>query len=127
MVTTVAVISLALGIGANTAIFSMLQQVVLRSLPVHDPERLVVFHTDASRLPGDSMTDSSASVYSYPMYRELREQDRAFSGLIARYGTVVRFAWNGNTESAKAELVSGNFFQVLGVRPAVGRLLQPAD
>jgi putative ABC transport system permease protein len=126
LVTGVAVLSLALGIGANTAIFSLLQQVVLRSLPIQDPERLVVLHTQAA-LPGDSMTDTSATVYSYPLYRDLRDRDHAFSGLIARAGAPVRIAWQGATEAAKAEIVSGNFFRVLGVGAAAGRVIQPVD
>ena len=66
--TAMAVLSLALGIGANTAIFSLLDQVVLRSLPVPDPERLVVLHTDFSR-HGFTMSDNFESVFSYPEYR----------------------------------------------------------
>jgi len=126
LVTGVAVLSLALGIGANTAIFSLLQQVVLRSLPVHDPERLVVLHTDYSA-QGESMSDTSATVFSYPLYRDLRDRDQAFSGLVARTSAPVRLAWQGATESAKAEIVSGNFFQVLGVPALAGRVLRPDD
>src|ERR1017187_2067634 len=119
LVTGVAVLSLALGIGANTAIFSLLQQVVLRSLPVQDPERLVTLRSDYSP-PGDSMSDTGGTtVFSYPLYRDLRDQDRAFSGLIARTGTAVRFTWMDATQTARAEIVSGNFFQVLGARASV--------
>jgi predicted permease len=127
LVTGVAVLSLALGIGANTAIFSLLQQVVLRSLPVQDPERLVTLRSDYSP-PGDSMSDTGGTtVFSYPLYRDLRDQDRAFSGLIARTGTAVRFTWMDATQTARAEIVSGNFFQVLGARASVGRVLLPED
>jgi predicted permease len=124
--TTAAVLSLALGIGANTAIFSLLNQVVLRSLPVRDPERLVVLHTDYSG-PGLNSSDNSESVFSYPMYRDLRDRDTAFSGVIARMGTPATIGWQGNTESAAAELVSGNFFRTLGVGAALGRVLTPED
>jgi predicted permease len=124
--TTAAVLSLALGIGANTTIFSLLHQVVLRSLPVEDPERLVLLHTDYSG-PGSSSSDNSESVLSYPMYRDLRDRDTAFAAVIARMGTQATVGWRGNTESAAAELVSGNFFRALGVGAAIGRVLTPAD
>ena len=124
--TTAAVLSLALGIGANTAIFSLLNQVVLRSLPVDDPERLVLFHTDYSA-PGLSSSDNSESVFSYPVYRDLVDRDTAFSAVIARTGSPVTIVWRGNAESATAELVSGNFFRALGVRAALGRTITPED
>ena len=124
--TAAAVASLALGIGANTAIFSLLDQVVLRSLPVRDPESLVAMHTDY-QAPGDATSDDNESVFSYPMYRDLRASDAAFSGIVARGGAAVRLAWKGETEAAFAELVSGNYFQVLGIGAALGRTLAPAD
>ncbi|HUE05109.1 MAG TPA: ABC transporter permease [Bryobacteraceae bacterium] len=122
----VAVLSLALGIGANTAIFSLVDQVMLRMLPVRDPARLVVLHRD-DNLDGTSVNDNYESVLSYPMYRRLRDDSRAFSGVIARAGTAVTILYNGNAESVGAELVSGNFFNVLGVRAAAGRLFTSAD
>jgi len=124
--TVAAIASLALGIGANTAIFSLLDQVVLRSLPVRDPESLVVLHTDYSA-PGRSTSDNHESVFSYPLYRDLRASGAAFSGIVARGGARVRLAWNGNTEAATAELVSGNFFRTLGIGAALGRTLAPSD
>src|ERR1035441_4984675 len=83
--TTAAVLSLALGIGANTAIFSLLDQVVLRSLPVADPERLVAVHGSYSG-PGDSSSSwstNSESVFPYPFYRDLRDRVPAFAGVLA--------------------------------------------
>ncbi|MFY9726749.1 MAG: ABC transporter permease [Bryobacteraceae bacterium] len=124
--TVAAVASLALGIGANTAIFSLLDQVVLRSLPVRDPESLVVLHTDYNA-PGSSTSDNNEGVFSYPLYRDLRASDAAFSGILARGGAGVRFAWKGNTEAAGAELVSGNYFEALGIGAAIGRTLAPSD
>ena len=124
--TTAAVASLALGIGANTAIFSLLDQVVLRSLPVRDPESLVVLHTDY-QAPGSATSDNNESVFSYPMYRDLGASDAAFSGIVARGAAGVRLAWKGDTEAASAELVSGNFFQTLGIGAALGRTLAPSD
>ena len=124
--TTAAVLSLALGIGANTAIFSMLNQVVLRSLPVRDPQSLVLLHTTYNS-PGNSSSDNSEAVFSNPMYRKLRTRDQAFSGLIARMSGSARFSTGGATEPASAEMVSGNFFQVLGVGAAMGRVIVPSD
>jgi predicted permease len=121
-----AVLSLALGIGANTAVFSLLNQVVLRSLPVQDPERLVLLHAEYSA-PGSSSSDNSESVFSYPMYRDLRDRDTAFAAVIARMGAPVSLGWHGNTESASAELVSGNFFRALGVGASLGRVLALED
>ncbi len=126
MFTIVAVLSLALGIGANTAIFSLLDQVVLRSLPVRDPERLVLLHTDYVA-PGQTSSDNFESVFSVPMYHALRDRDPAFSGMIARMGTRVAAAFGGSTDTASAEIVSGNFFTTLGVPAALGRVLVPED
>jgi predicted permease len=124
--TVAAVASLALGIGANTAIFSLLDQVVLRSLPVRDPESLVVLHTDYEA-PGNASSDNFESVFSYPLYRDLRSSDGAFSGILARSGAGVRLAWNGHAEAASADLVSGDYFHTLGIGAALGRTLEPSD
>ncbi len=124
--TIVATVSLALGIGANTAIFSLLSQVMFRMLPVAEPERLVVFHTDGQR-EGRSSSDSNEGVFSYPMYKDLRDRNQVFSGVIARASAPVSVSYRGQTERARAEMVSGNFFDVLGVRPALGRLFVPDD
>ena len=122
----VAVLSLALGIGANTAIFSLVDQVILRLLPVRDPQQLVVLHRNYS-LNGSDSSDNYESVFSYPMYRAIRDHDAAFSGVIARCGGSVTVLYQGNAESADAEIVSGNFFRVLGVGAAAGRLFTPED
>jgi len=124
--TLLAVLSLALGIGANTAIFSLLYQVLLRTLPVRDPAALVWLETD-DRNFGWTRRDNNLSVYSYPMYQALRDRNAVFSGLIARSSFPATLAWRGDAVSATAEAVTGNFFEVLGVRPALGRLLIPAD
>ena len=122
----VAVLSLALGIGANTAIFSLVNQVMLRRLPVHDPAQLVVLHREDD-LEGTSVNDNYESVFSYPMYCRLRDDGRAFSGAVARAGASVTILYRGNAESVGADLVSGNFFEVLGVRAAAGRLFTSSD
>jgi predicted permease len=126
MFTAVAVLSLALGIGANTSIFSLLDQVVYRSLPVRDPRSLVVFHVD-DHSPGRVSSDNSQSVFSYPMYRDLRDRSPVTNGVIARAGQHVSISWNGQTERARAEVVSGNLFDVLGVSAQLGRLLSADD
>lgn len=122
----VAVLSLALGIGANTAIFSLLYQVVLRSIPIRNPETLVSLESDDYSF-GTTRRDNNKTVFSYPMYRALRDHAEAFSGLIARSSFPATLAWRGAAARTAAEVVTGNFFQVLGVRPALGRLLTPAD
>jgi predicted permease len=125
--TAIAALSIALGIGANTAIFSLLDQVLLRQLPVIDPSSIVLVRIP-EYLPGAAMSDSSASVFSYPMYKDLRDRGvDAFSDLIARASFSVSFQHTGATERARAEVVSGNFFEALGVKPLLGRTLSPDD
>ena len=125
--TLVAVVTLALGIGANTAIFSLLDQAMLRSLPVKEPERLALLRA-TGKFNGFSRTRAEDSLYfSYPMYRDLRDHNSVFSGLIATTYAQVGVQWHGKPELADAELVSGNYFDVLGVQPALGRLFVPAD
>jgi predicted permease len=118
----VVVLTLALGIGANAAIFSMLDTVLLQSLPVTNPDQLAVLSTyDPKEGPG---FDSS---FSYPMYQDLRDRNSVFSGVIARSGAQMNVSYGDQTERVSGELVSGNFFEVLGVRPWAGRLLTHDD
>jgi putative ABC transport system permease protein len=126
--TAVAVITLALGIGANTAIYTLLDQALLRPLPVKDPNQLVLLrHT--GRDYGYSRTSTFDDLfYSYPMYRDLRDQNSVFSGVIATcWPAQVGVQWHNDPQLAEAELVSGNYFDVLGVQAAIGRLLVPSD
>ena len=117
----VVVLTLALGIGANAAIFSLLDQVLLQSLPVANPEQLVVLSVYEAKQPdGDSS-------FSYPMYQDLRDRNSVFSGVIARGGTQMNVSYGDQTERVRGELVSGNFYEVLGVRPWVGRLFTQDD
>jgi predicted permease len=120
------VFTLALGIGANTAVFSLLYQVVLRSVLVKDPASLVVLESDSYHR-GLSRSDNSHSVFSYPMYKELRDRNQVFSGLIARALFPATLAFHGSAATTTAEVVTGNFFETLGVKPVLGRLLVPAD
>jgi predicted permease len=126
--TVIAVLTLALGIGANTAIFSLTDQILLRLLPVERPEALVVLRSpgpQGGRVWSDG--DNTAS-FSYPMYKDLRDRgNNVFSGLAARFALSLSVAGAGQTERADGELVSGNYFEVLGVRPALGRVFNQED
>jgi predicted permease len=117
----VVVLTLALGIGANAAIFSLLDQVLLQSLPVANPDQLVVLSAYEAKEP---VLDSS---FSYPMYQDLRDRNSVFSGVIARGGTQMNVTYGDQTERVRGELVSGNFYEVLGVRPWAGRLFTQED
>jgi predicted permease len=125
--TAVAILTLALGIGANTAMFSLTDQVLLRLLPVERPKELVMLRSPGPQ-HGHSTSDyDSATSFSYPMYKALREQHEAFSGLLARFAIPLSIVANGQTERANGELVSGDYFEVLGVRPALGRMFSSDD
>jgi predicted permease len=125
--TLIAILTLALGIGANTAIFSLTDQVLLRDLPVRNPQELVLLHSPGPN-PGHTWSDADdGSSFSYPLYQDLRDRAPAFSGLIARFHVDLSVAAHDGTERAGGELVSGNYFDVLGVRPALGRLLGAED
>ncbi|HEV2690844.1 MAG TPA: ABC transporter permease [Bryobacteraceae bacterium] len=118
--TAVAILSLALGIGANTAIFSLVNAVMLRTLPVNRPDRLVLLTpVDRGNFEGN---------FAYPDYQRLRDRNQSFSGVIAS-GSLDRadIALGGATERMDGELVSGNYFSVLGVQAAAGRLLGDQD
>jgi len=125
--TLVAILTLALGIGANAAIFSVTDQVLLRLLPVQKPEELVVLRSPGPN-PGRNWSDGDVGVaFSYPMYKDLRDHNPVFSGLLARFAIQASVSGQGQTELAKGELVSGNYFEVLGVRSALGRVLTSQD
>ena len=123
----VAIITLALGIGANTAIFSLLDQALLRGLPLKDVDRLVILKYAGSNTGHvDSRTDDKF-YFSYPMYRDLRDRNSIFSGLIATDWAQVGVQWHKQPDLVGAELVSGNYFDVLGISPAAGRLFVQSD
>jgi putative ABC transport system permease protein len=126
--TLTAVATLALGIGANTAIFTVFNQVLLRTLPVEKPGelmRLSFIGSDMGHVSAFGGTD--LDFFSYPMYRDLRDRNTVFSGLIADDETQVGAVWKSQPELLSAEIVSGNYFDVLGVKPAAGRLLFSSD
>jgi len=129
--TAIAILTLALTIGAGSAILSLLNQALLQALPVQDPERLVVLSFRGSH-PGHTQSDGGNSPnqqheFSYPMYRDLRDQNNVFDGLIAAAPASAGVVWNNRSEPIDAEIVSGNYFEVLGVRPALGRLFVSSD
>lgn len=125
--TAIAVVTLALGIGANTAIFGLLDQALLRSLPVKEPERLVLLKYQGSNRGHTRARDEDAFYFSYPLYRDLRDRNAVFGGLIATTWAQAGVQWQNQPELVTAELVSGNYFDVLGVQPALGRLLVDSD
>ena len=121
--TTVAVLTLALGIGANTAIFALMDQLLLRYLPVRHPEQLVMLDQDA-------ITSGLVIIphsFSYPMYKDFRDQGQVFSSVLARYPFPVSVGYQGQTERAAGEIVSGNYFEVLGISAYAGRTLTSDD
>jgi len=118
--TAVAVLSLALGIGINTTIFSVVNAVMLRPLPVMEPDQLVeVYTSDSEGYP--------YSTFSYPDYRDVRAESDVFSGLIAGELTFYHFSREDVTEMVFGEAVTGNYFDVLGVEARLGRMFHPEE
>lgn len=127
----VAILTLAITIGANSAIFSLVSQALLRSLPVRDPQELVVLSFAGTtsghiRSYGNDQPGHQHE-FSYPMYRDLRDRNSGLSGLMAAAPAQLGVTWNKHSEAVSAEMVSGNYFDVLGVRPAIGRLFGAGD
>ena len=118
--TMVAVLSLALGIGANTTVFSLMDAVMLRSLPIQHPEQIVEV---AIVIPGNSPHYD----FSYPLYAGLRDNNQSLSGLVAYSTTNFGLAAGDQTDRIRGELVSSNYFSVLGVQPAIGSAFAPSD
>ena len=114
--TAAAVLTLALGVGANAAIFSLVDATVLQRLPVPEPERLVFVRTE-----------NAGVAFSYPEYADLRDHQAPLDGLMAWGGITASLNSGGGTDLVEGVIVTGNYFQVLGARPARGRLLSPAD
>jgi predicted permease len=119
-----AVLSLALGIGANAAIFSLVDQVLLRRLPVKDPQQIALIDWRGNQLADGWGT---GNLMSYPMCRDLQAQTQVFDGVFCRHPTTVNFSAGGEPQPALAEIVSGTYFPVLGVRPHLGRLFADTD
>jgi macrolide transport system ATP-binding/permease protein len=116
--TLIAVFTLSLGIGANTAIFTLLDKVLIRTLPVDQPHQLVIFSRDAGGAPW---------IFSYPLYADLRNRNDVLSGLAAYYQQPFSLSDGSQSERVIGQIVSGNYFAALGVRPALGRFFLPEE
>jgi predicted permease len=140
--TAVAVLTLALGIGANTAIFSLIDALLLRSLPVRNPQELMLFQWSARKAPtfpsrhssGDcveriaDLSDSTSCSFSHPFFDKLRTEVKMFSSIAASGGNIgLDVTGNGPGSLIQGLIVSGNYFETLGVRPVVGRVLDSSD
>jgi predicted permease len=123
----VAILSLALGIGTNTAIFSLLDQVLLRLLPVKNPQELVKVHSAQGAFSGSSRCSGPSLCLSYPAYQDLRDQNPVFSGMLAHLPLALSFTAGDRTERVSGALVSGSYFDVLGVGAALGRTFTQED
>ena len=127
VVTCVAVVSLALGIGPNAAIFSVFSQALLRPLPVATPERLVNLEAPGPK-PGPTSCNSAGGcdeVFSYPMFRDLEREQTVFTHLAAHRAFAVNVAYGQRTVNGQGVQVSGSYFPALGLQPAAGRLFGP--
>lgn len=131
--TVVAVLTLALGIGANTSIFTLLNAVMLQSIPVRHPEQLVVLQRSARGSPENvsliiGYGDCAGCSFSSVTYRQLQARSDLFSGVLAMAGPAeLDLGGNGQASIVRSEFVSGDYFQVLGVSAAIGRTLEPSD
>src|SRR5580692_9511879 len=119
--TLVAITTLALGIGANTAMFSLLDQVVLRLLPVPHPEQLVIVRETGNHY-GNSY---GPNTISWPMFEDLRNANHVFSGMFCRFPATVSLGYGDRAAQVSAELVSGSYFPTLGVGAVLGRTIAP--
>ncbi|HVZ19617.1 MAG TPA: ABC transporter permease, partial [Vicinamibacterales bacterium] len=117
---SVAILSLALGIGANSAIFTLIDQILLRQLPVSHPEQLVMVYQ--SRDTDNMGSNMGSRMNSYPLYQDLQKKAEPFSEVLCRRLIAASVSVDNQTERISAELVSGNYFTMLGVKPAVGRV-----
>src|SRR5262245_62069853 len=128
-VTFIAILSLALGIGATSAIFSLFNQMLLRPLQVPEPARLINLGAPGPK-PGSTSCNQSGNcdrVFSVPMFRDLERVQTVFSGIAAHRVVGANLAFSGQTLNGEALLVSGSYFPVLGLQPAIGRLIGLGD
>ena len=119
----VAILSLALGIGANTAIFTLIDQILLRRLPVRDPAQLVMLYQQGPHM-GSNM---GQRMHSYPLYQDIQQKAEPLSEVLCRRVVPASISVANQTERVTAELVSGNYFTMLGVAPAAGRLFNSRE
>jgi predicted permease len=120
---TVAILSLALGIGANTAIFTLIDQIVLRKLPVTHPEQLVMLYQQGAH-NGSNM---GPRMHSYPIYQDFQQRAEPLAEVLCRRLLPASVSVDNQTERLDAEIVSGNFFTMLGVKPAIGRVFNSQE
>jgi putative ABC transport system permease protein len=125
--TAIVVLTLALGIGANTAIFSLMNQILLRQLPVQNPNELVVLHAPGPVTGHVSDDGDETESFSYPMYKALRENSVTVCNMLGQYTFSASISSHGQTEHGSGQLVSGNYFEALGVPPAIGRVFSLED
>jgi predicted permease len=121
----ITVLSIAFGIAANSAVFTLLDQVALRTLPVKKPAQLIQVDASNTETYGGGMGDGTE--LSYPMYKDLRDQNKVFAGMFCRYQTTLHVEGAEASERVLGELVSGTYFPVLGLTPAFGRLFTPDE
>jgi predicted permease len=119
----VAILSLSIGIGANTAIFTLIDQILLRKLPVKNPEELVMLYQQGPH----SGSNMGARMHSYPIYQEYQKRAEPLAEVIARRLADASIAIDNQTERIDIEMVSGNYFTMLGVRPAAGRVFNSQE
>ena len=120
---TVAILSLALGIGANTAIFTLIDQILLRKLPVSHPEQLVMLHQTGPH----NGSNAGPRMHSYPIYQDYQQRAEPLSEVLCRREVAASISIDNQTERVAAELVSGNYFSMLGVKPAIGRVFNSKE
>jgi predicted permease len=127
--TLIAIISLGLGIGANAAIFSLFNQMLLKALPVHAPGDLVNLGAPGPKSGSTSCNNAGDcdEVFSYPMFRDLQRAQTSFTGIAAHRAFGANLSARGQTSSGRGMLVSGSYFPVLELQPALGRLIGPVD
>src|SRR5487761_68963 len=122
----VAILTLALGIGANTAIFQLIDAVRLRTLPVKDPQTLAIVHLNTNHW-GSGNFNGPYAEFTFPLWQQVQQRQQAFSSIAAWGADTLNLANGGEVDNAQAIWVSGEFFRVLGVQPFLGRLLAPQD
>ncbi len=120
---TVAILSLALGIGANTAIFTLIDQILLRKLPVRAPDELVMLHQQGPH-NGSNM---GSRMHSYPLYQDFQQKAEPLADVLCRRLVAASLSVDNRTERVEAEMVSGNYFSLLGVQPALGRVFNSQE
>src|SRR5262245_39842472 len=119
----VAILSLALGIGANTAIFTLIDQIILRKLPVKDPDSIVMLYQQGA----NNGSNMGSRMHSYPIYQDYQKKAEPLAEVLCRRLIQISLTADNQTERVDGEMVSGNYFSMLGVKPAVGRVFNSQE